>query len=128
MFTRCPYYKHDFNLFDVKNHDRKGTGMIALTCFNMLNYRQWLLTAGCHQRIRYCQPAVTSDFAADSQYNLWSISYGMCMHLRVTVTLTSRLSSLSGRCHHDLLDSILEKSCPEHISYIICGMNPKFSE
>ena len=28
---------------------------------------QWLLTAGCHQRIRYCQPAVTSEFAADSQ-------------------------------------------------------------
>ena len=47
-------------------------------------YWQWLLTAGCHQRIRYCQPAVTSDFAADSQYNLWSISYGMCMHLWVS--------------------------------------------
>ena len=28
---------------------------------------QWLLTAGCQQRIRYCQPAVTSEFAADSQ-------------------------------------------------------------
>ena len=28
---------------------------------------QWLLTAGCHQRICYCQPAVTSEFAADSQ-------------------------------------------------------------
>ena len=36
-------------------------------------FRQWLLTAGCHQRIRYCQPAVTSEFAADSQYNLCMI-------------------------------------------------------
>ena len=33
-------------------------------------------------------------------------------HLRVTVTLTS-----------DLV--FLEKSCPEHISYIIIGRNPK---
>ena len=33
--------------------------------------RRSLLTAGCHQRNRYCQPAVTSEFAADSQYNLW---------------------------------------------------------
>ena len=87
-------------------------------------------------------------------------SLSVAYFFRVTVTLTSRLSSrrimseaylilfdvgipnsvcgytlvprsrllLSGRCHHDLLDSILEKSCPEHISYIICGMNPKFSE
>ena len=34
-------------------------------------------------------------------------------HFRVTVTLTS-----------DLV--FLEKSCPEHISYIICGRNLKF--
>ena len=35
--------------------------------------RQWLLPASCQQRIRYCQQAVTCDFAADSQYNLWMI-------------------------------------------------------
>ena len=37
----------------------------------------------------------------------WSVFY----HLWVTVTLTS--------------DLVLEKSCPEHISYIIKGRNPK---
>ena len=38
----------------------------------------------------------------------WSVLY----HLQVTVTLTSGL--------------VFRKSCPEHISYIIKGRNPKF--
>ena len=40
----------------------------------------------------------------------WSVLY----HLWVTVTLTS--------------DLVFRKSCPEHISYIIKGRNPKFGE
>ena len=32
----------------------------------------------------------------------------------------------SGHCVLDLWPSFLEKSCPEHISYIIKGRNPTF--
>ena len=43
---------------------------IAIAIDSRLSAAKSLLPAGCHQRIRYSQPAVTSDFAADSQYNL----------------------------------------------------------
>ena len=44
---------------------------MAIAIDSRLSAAKSLLPAGCHQRIRYCQPAVTSEFAADSQYDLW---------------------------------------------------------
>ena len=36
------------------------------------------------------------------------------------------LVPFTGHCDLDLWPSFLEKSCPEHIPYIIKGRNPKF--
>ena len=52
------------------NHYKK-LNKKAIAIDSRLSAAKSLLPAGCHQGIRYCQPAVTSEFAADSQYYLW---------------------------------------------------------
>ena len=44
------------------------------------------------------------------------------MHLGMVECLVP----FTGLCDLDLWPSFLKKSCPEHISYIIKGRNPKF--
>ena len=57
----------------------QGCFSLAIAIDSGLSAAKSLLPAGCHQRICYCQPAVTSKFAADSQYNFW-MKLGVLLH------------------------------------------------
>ena len=71
MHSRDELEHQNEAICDVVHQAAFEDSILAIAIDSRLSAAKSLLPASRPQQISYCQPAVTSEFAADSQYNLW---------------------------------------------------------